>query len=175
MPRLPMPRTRAATLVMFPEAAVIIDLAKTAGVTLATAESLTGGAVCAALVSTAGASEVVRGGIVAYDTKVKIDVLRVSPLLIEREGPVAQAVALAMARGALTALGADVAVATTGVAGPEPHGGREHGTVVIAVVGPGVNTVRTVHFEGNRDDVVRETVAAALEDLARVLSGLAPR
>lgn len=160
---------------MSSEVAAIIDLAKTAGVTLATAESLTGGLVCAALVSQAGASAVVRGGIVAYDTAVKIDVLGVSPLLIEREGPVAHAVALAMARGAMEALQADVAVATTGVAGPDLHGGREPGTVVIACVGPSVHRVRTVHIAGSRDDVMTGAVKAALEDLEQVLSEMVPR
>ncbi len=160
---------------MSPEAAAIIALAKEAGVTLATAESLTGGMVCAALVSVPGASAVVRGGIVAYDTAVKINTLGVSALLIEREGPVAHAVAIAMARGALTVFGADVAVATTGVAGPEPHGGRAPGTVVIAVVGPGADWVKTLHLGGNRDDVMSEAVTLALDQLARVLSGLVPR
>lgn len=160
---------------MFPEAVVIIDLAKTASVTLATAESLTGGLVCASLVSAPGASAVVRGGIVAYNTAVKVSALQVSPILIEREGPVAHAVALAMARGALTTLGADVAVATTGVAGPDPHGGCEPGTVVIAVVGPDSHRVKTVHIEGNRDDVMHEAVSVALEELTQVLQGMAPR
>ena len=143
--------------------------------TLATAESLTGGLVCAALVSAPGASAVVRGGIVAYSTDVKISALGVSPILIEREGPVAHAVALAMARGALKALGADVAVATTGVAGPEPHGGCEPGTVVIAVVGPDEHRVKTVHIQGNRDDVMHEAVSVALEELTTVLEWVSSR
>ncbi|NYI41799.1 CinA family protein [Demequina lutea] len=160
---------------MSPEAAAIIELAKRAGVTLATAESLTGGAVCEALVSVAGASAVVRGGIVAYHTEVKVGALGVSTLLIEREGPVAHSVAIAMARGALRLFGADVAVATTGVAGPEPHGGREPGTVVVAVVGPGPELVTTVYIEGNRDDVMHGAVAVALDHLTRALSSLDAR
>lgn len=155
---------------MAPEAAVIIELAKRAGVTLATAESLTGGMVCTALVSVAGASAVVRGGIVAYDSEVKVSALGVSQKLIDDEGPVAHAVAIAMARGARTMFGADVAVATTGVAGPEPHGGREPGTVVIAVVGLGADRVATVHIEGNRDDVMHGAVDSALDHLTQALS-----
>jgi nicotinamide-nucleotide amidase len=161
--------------VMWPDAADIIALATKARVTLATAESLTGGLVCAALVSVPGASAAVRGGIVAYDTEVKISTLGVNPLLIEREGPVAEAVALAMARGAQEVLGADVVVATTGVAGPEPHGGHEAGTVVIAVVGAGVPRVRTLHLDGNRDAVTRAAVGHALAELAHALLGLVPR
>lgn len=160
---------------MSPDAASIIELAKRAGVTLGTAESLTGGMLCEALVAVPGASAVVRGGIVAYDAEVKISALGVSPLLLEREGPVAHSVASAMARGARKALGADVAVATTGVAGPEPHGGKEPGTVVIAVVGPGRDRVTTVHIDGNRDDVMHGAVDIALDHLARVLTALAPR
>jgi len=160
---------------MAPDASAIIELAKRASVTLATAESLTGGKVCEALVSVAGASAVVRGGIVAYHSEVKISALGVSPLLIEREGPVAHAVAISMARGALKLFGADVAVATTGVAGPEPHGGREPGTVVIAVVGAGADRVTTVHIDGNRDDVMCGAVDVALDHLARALSSLDPR
>ncbi len=166
---------RWATAVMSPEAAPIIALAREAGVTLATAESLTGGMVCAALVSAPGASAFVKGGIVAYDTAVKIGTLGVSPLLIEREGPVAHSVAIAMARGALTVFGADVAVATTGVAGPEPHGGREPGTVVIAVVGPGPDWATTLHIDGDRADVMSGAVTFALDQLERALSGLVLR
>ena len=157
---------------MAPKAAHIIELAKGAGVTLATAESVTGGMVCETLVSVAGASAVVRGGIVAYHSDVKISALGVNPLLIEREGPVAHSVAIEMARGALRVCGADVAVATTGVAGPEPHGGSAPGTVVIAVVGPGVDRVTTVHIEGDRDDVMHGAVDAAIDYLAQALSSL---
>ena len=163
----------SATAVMAPNAALVIDRAKVAGLTLATAESLTGGMVCAALVSTPGASAVVKGGVVAYSTAVKIGALGVDPQLIETEGPVAHAVALEMARGVRRLLGADVAVATTGAAGPEPHGGREPGTVVIAVVGPFAERVTTVHIAGNRDDVMSGAVVVALEELAQVLSALA--
>lgn len=165
---------RGATAVMSPEAERVIELAKRAGVSLGTAESLTGGMVCEALVAVPGASAVVRGGIVAYDAEVKISALGVPPLLLEREGPVSSAVASAMARGARKALGADVVVATTGAAGPDSHGGKPAGTVVIAVVGPGRDRVTTVHIDGDRDDVMRGAVSAALDHLTRLLSALAP-
>ena len=141
---------------------------------IATAESLTGGLVCAALVEVPGASSVVKGGIVAYDTDAKMRALGVSALLLEVEGPVSHAVAEAMARGARAALGADVAVATTGVAGPEPHGGRDPGTVVIAVAGPEGDRVTTVHLAGDRADVMGGAVLAALDQLTRMLSALTP-
>jgi nicotinamide-nucleotide amidase len=155
---------------MSPDAAAVIALATRAGLSLATAESLTGGMRCEALVAVPGASAVVKGGVVAYDAEVKTSALGVSASLLESEGPVSQAVASAMARGARALLGADVAVATTGAAGPEPHGGREPGTVVIAVIGPTRDRVTTVHIEGDRDDVMRGAVRIALDHLNRVLT-----
>lgn len=153
-------------------AARIIEAARSASVTLATAESLTGGLVCEALVAVPGASAVVRGGIVAYDADVKRSALGVSQALLDAEGPVSQSVATAMARGALRQLGADVAVATTGVAGPEPHGGHAPGTVVIAVVSPRGDKATTLHFEGDRDAVRQASAHAALEHLLRAVSVL---
>ena len=86
--------------------------------TVATAESLTAGMVSAILADTAGASGMLQGGVVAYQNSVKVDVLGVSPELLAAVGSVDGDVAAAMAAGARAALGSDVAVATTGVAGP---------------------------------------------------------
>lgn len=152
------------------DAALIVERAAARGLTIGTAESLTGGMVCDELVAVPGASAVVRGGIVAYDAEVKRDALGVSPELIEREGPVSHAVATAMARGARRALGADVVVATTGAAGPEPHGGAAPGTVVIAVVGPAIDRVATLRCAGDREAVRREATRVALVHLLRSLS-----
>ncbi len=137
---------------------------------LTTAESLTGGLVCAALVDVPGASAVVKGGIVAYDLEAKHAQLGVSRLLLETEGPVSEAVATSMARGARRKMGADVAVATTGVAGPDAHGGKPPGTVMLAVVGPRKEWVTTVQFDGNRDEVRQAAVGAALQLLEKMLS-----
>ncbi len=152
------------------EAVEAIALASELGVTIATAESLTGGKVCEALVEVPGASHVVRGGVVAYVVDVKHDVLGVAQDLLDTLGPVSEPVALAMARGARRLMGADVAVATTGVAGPEPHGGEAPGTVVIAVAGPKGETVTTLHLSGNRDDIRRETTRLALVELRMLLA-----
>lgn len=152
------------------EAVEAISLASQRGITVATAESLTGGQVCEALVEVPGASSVVRGGVIAYAIEVKHDVLGVAQALLDTEGPVSQPVAEAMARGARHVLGADVAVATTGAAGPEPHGGEPPGTVVIAVVGPTSERVTTFHLEGDRDDIRRETTRLALVELRRLLA-----
>ncbi len=152
------------------EAVEAIALASELGVTIATAESLTGGKVCEALVEVPGASHVVRGGVVAYVVDVKHDVLGVAQDLLDTLGPVSEPVALAMARGARRLMGADVAVATTGVAGPEPHGGEAPGTVVIAVAGPKGEAVTTLHLSGNRDDIRRETTRLALVELRMLLA-----
>jgi nicotinamide-nucleotide amidase len=106
-------------------AADVLALLRERGLTLAVAESLTGGALCDAFVSVPGASAVLRGAVVAYATPVKASVLGVDAALLEREGPVHPDVARAMADGVRRVLAvdgrpADVGVATTGVAGPEP-------------------------------------------------------
>lgn len=99
--------------------------------TAATAESLTGGLVAASLTSVAGSSAVFRGGVVSYDLAAKQHLLGVPAELLQAAGPVDARVATWMARGACRALGADIAVSTTGVAGPHTHGGREPGTVFL--------------------------------------------
>src|SRR5260221_1542522 len=97
------------------------------GQTIGTAESLTGGLVAAALTTVPGASAVVRGGIVAYAADLKNSLLDVPADLIERVGTVHSDVALAMASGARTRLGATVGVATTGLAGPHHAYGQAVG------------------------------------------------
>jgi len=137
--------------------------------TVATAESLTGGRLCAGLVDVAGASDVVRGGVVTYATDTKASVLGVDAELLARRGPVDPDVARAMARGVRRLLGADVGVATTGVAGPGPSDGWAQGTVFVAVAhgaadggdGP-VDLVRELHLTGGRDAVRDGAVRAAL-------------
>nr|WP_225754907.1 CinA family protein [Actinotalea sp. Marseille-Q4924] len=113
------------------------------GATIAVAESLTGGAVTDALVTVPGASACLRGGVVAYATDVKRDVLGVEATLLERHGAVHADVAAAMAARVRVVLGADYGVATTGVAGPDAQDGRPPGTVHVAVSGPDGTRVRS--------------------------------
>jgi nicotinamide-nucleotide amidase len=101
--------------------------------TVATAESLTGGLLAGALTSVPGASRVFRGGVVAYATDLKHELLGVDDALLARVGAVDQEVARQMATGVRTRLGADLGVATTGVAGPDPQDGHPPGTVWVAV------------------------------------------
>ncbi|MGA0210894.1 MAG: CinA family protein, partial [Pontimonas sp.] len=97
---------------MTSEAQSVVDAARAAGLTVGCAESLTGGLVASGIVAIPGASAVFRGGIVAYDSMLKNDLLGVDASALAREGAVTAEVASAMAEGALTRLGVDVAVAT---------------------------------------------------------------
>ncbi len=155
---------------MTPDTGELIERLAAAGQALAVAESLTGGALASALISTPGASAVVRGAVVAYDTELKATLLGVDADLLEREGPVHPDVARQMAEGVRRALAtsagpATIGVATTGVAGPTSQGGRAPGTVFVAVSTDAGAEVAEGSFVGERDEVRAATVALALEML----------
>ena len=137
------------------------------GLTIAAAESLTGGLVCSALVDVPGASAVLRGSVTAYATELKAQVLGVDAARLASVGPVDAQVAQEMADGAAQLLGADVAVATTGVAGPGPADGHEAGTVYIAAIAPWGSVWRLLQLEGQRSQIrahtVRHVLVLALE------------
>jgi nicotinamide-nucleotide amidase len=143
------------------------------GWTVAVAESLTGGQVVARLVDVPGASRTVRGGVVAYATDVKRSVLGVDAALLAAEGAVHPEVARQMARGVRAVVGADVGLATTGVAGPDPQDGREPGTVHVAVVTPAGERVISLALTGDRPQVREQAVDAVL-DLAATLVAAGP-
>lgn len=140
----------------------VIDALRGTGQTVAAAESLTGGLLCATLVDVPGASDVLRGGVVAYLPDSKRDVLGVDPDLLERVGTVHADVAAAMAEGAARVLGSTWGVATTGVAGPEPSEGRPVGTVHVAVAGPAGVQTRELSLRGDRRLIREQAVDAAL-------------
>ncbi|MEY4102507.1 MAG: hypothetical protein RIR88_641 [Actinomycetota bacterium] len=145
----------------------IIHAFSAAGQTIATAESLTGGLLCAALTHVPGASAVVRGGVVAYATDIKRDVLDVDEQLLAVTGPVDPDVAAAMAQSACLILGADVGIATTGVAGPDEQDGKPVGTVFIAMASPErILQVVELALEGRREEIRVATTQKALELLA---------
>jgi nicotinamide-nucleotide amidase len=153
-----------------------VDLLKRAGLTVATAESLTGGLLCGALTEVPGASAVVRGGVVAYATDLKQGVLGVSPDVLARPGGAVQAeVASQMALGVCRVLGSDVGVATTGVAGPDPQDGQPVGTVFVAVAVGASVTGRHLSLGGCREEIRRATVAAALALLEEGLEAVEDR
>lgn len=132
------------------------------GLTIAAAESLTGGLVCSALVDVPGASAVLRGSVTAYATELKAQVLGVDAARLASVGPVDAQVAQEMADGVAQLLGADVAVATTGVAGPGPADGHEAGTVYIAAIAPWGSVWRLLELEGQRSQVRTQTVHQVL-------------
>ena len=134
-----------------------------AGRTLATAESLTGGGIGSALTSVSGASAVYVGGVVSYVNRVKRDLLGVPEELLNTLGPVSAPVAQAMAEGARKALGSDVAVSVTGLAGPDgDEFGNPVGTVFIGYADDKTAFAREYHFSGDRAQVREQTVCAAL-------------
>jgi PncC family amidohydrolase len=140
-------------------------------VTLATAESCTTGLVAHLLGQTAGVSSVLRGGVVAYANEAKRDLLGVPAVLLEEHGAVSEPVALAMARGARSALGADVAVSTTGVAGPGGGSAEKPvGLVYIAISAWGGEECRRFQFDGDREENMESAAYEALRLLMDALS-----
>ncbi len=152
-------------------AAPVLEALARRGWTLAVAESLTGGAVTASLVDVPGASAVLRGGVVAYATDLKASVLGVDAGLLAARGAVDPDVAVAMASGVRRRLGADVGLATTGVAGPDPQDGHTPGTVHVAVVTPVAVRVRSLDLPGDRAAVRADAGRAVLELALEVLDG----
>jgi len=154
-------------------AAAVVAL-RAAGQTVATAESLTGGLVCSALVDMPGASAVVRGGVVAYATELKHALLGVDAGLLEARGPVDPDVAQAMAEGIRSRLAATWGLATTGVAGPNAQDGAPPGRVFVAVAGPDGVRVRRLDVPGGRADVrhaARDAVLALFLERLGVSAG----
>jgi nicotinamide-nucleotide amidase len=149
---------------------IVLDLCRARGLTLATAESCTGGLVAARLTSVPGSSDVFRGSVVAYANDVKEESLGVPSDVLETFGAVSAEAAEAMARGARERLGVDVAVAVTGIAGPD--GGSEEkpvGLVLAHALGPdGERSVRT-ELPGDREMIRGRATAASLHLVRRLL------
>lgn len=134
-----------------------------AGKRLATAESLTGGGIGAAITSVSGASAVFAGGIISYTNEVKHKVLGVPVEILDSCGAVSAPVAKSMAEGARRVTGADVAVSVTGLAGPDgDEFGNPVGTVFIGYADENTAFAREYHFDGDRAQVREQTICAAL-------------
>ncbi len=145
---------------------VVLDALRRRGLSLGVAESLTGGLLGARISAVPGASEVFRGGIVAYASAIKHELLGVDP------GPVVSAeAARAMALGACRVLGADVGLATTGVAGPTGQEGQAVGTVFLGLAVNGEAEARRVQLPGDRERVRQYAVTSVLDLLRRRLAG----
>lgn len=150
---------------LFDASAELVRLAGSAGITLGTAESCTGGLVSGCLTAVSGSSAVVRGGVVSYAVPVKQALLGVSDAVVRTPGVgvVSGECAEQMARGARLALGCDVAVSVTGIAGPggaEP--GKPVGTVWLGLATPGGTRSLLCRFGGDRAEVRRQAVRRAL-------------
>jgi PncC family amidohydrolase len=144
------------------------------GHTVASAESLTGGRLAAALTAVPGASKSYLGGVVAYATSVKESVLGVPAALVERYGVISAECALAMARGAAAVTGATWGIGTTGVAGPDSQDGHPPGTVHVGLVGPGVSRALALELVGDRAAIQERTCEEALSALQDMLSSTEP-
>lgn len=149
----------------------VVRLLAARGVRLSGAESLTGGGLGARITSVPGASAVFAGSAVVYTNEAKAQVLDVPRTTLEGPGPLSEACAREMAIGACRLFGADIGLADTGAAGPEPHGGAAPGTVWIALAADGVEHVRRLTIPGERDRVRRAAEQAALDLVRRHLEG----
>lgn len=153
----------------------LLDMLVAHGLTVATAESLTGGLLAGALTDPPGASRAVLGGIVAYATPAKASVLGVPQALLDDAGAVAAPTAAAMARHARLRFSASLGIATTGVAGPDGQEGLPPGLVFIATdLAGGPALAERLQLIGDRAAVRRSAVSAALALAARTVAARFP-
>jgi len=150
-------------------AAKVIDLLRERRQTISCAESITGGALTAALVSVSGASDVLLGSIVAYSKEIKISQLGLSAELINDKGLVSKEVAIAMAKGARQRLGSSWAISSTGSAGPTALDGSSPGEIWIAILGPDRQECVKFSINGARQEVISGAVESAITLLERIL------
>jgi len=151
-------------------AARLQDLALTRALTVASAESCTGGLIGHSLTAIAGSSDYYLGGVISYSNRLKSQLLGVSPEALERHGAVSAQVAVAMAEGARERLGADYALSVTGVAGP--GGGtaaKPVGLTYVAAAGDDRHEVRRHLWDGDRTSNQEASAAAALELLLELI------
>jgi len=150
---------------------VVLRQLEAKGWTLGTAESATGGMVASRITSVPGASRVYHGSLVAYTSRLKTSMLGVDAALIDEHGVVSEPVASAMAEGARSLLGVDVAIGVTGSAGPDPLE-QPMGTMAIAVATPEATLSRSLRFPGDRERIRVFASTAALQWLRMTLEGM---
>lgn len=142
-------------------------------ITIATAESITAGAVAARLAKPAGASAYLQGGIVSYAYEVKENILEVPRAVLDNPGAVSDECARRMAMGANKALGSTIAISTTGIAGPAGGTQRKQvGLAYIAIAGPDGTRCEEHVFPGSRDEITQASTNRAVEMLAEYLQEL---
>lgn len=151
----------------------LLDTCAALGLSIAAAESLTGGRFISTLVDVPGASTVVRGGLVTYATDLKASLAGVDADHLEETGPIDPVVAAQMAVGAANACVADIGMSCTGVAGPDSQDGHEVGLVYTAIAFGGQATVIEHHFTGDRNEIRNLSVAAMINSLNSFITKLA--
>lgn len=152
---------------------VVFSLMREKGLTLGCAESCTGGLIAKQFTDLPGSSAVFRGGVVSYASAVKRDVLGVPQAMLDQYGAVSPQVARAMAQGARRVLGCDLAVSSTGVAGPAPDDrGNPVGLVYVALAGEDFCEVKELHLTRGRGVIRRRAALHAMDLLRRRLTGL---
>ena len=149
----------------------VIDLCKEKGLTLVTAESLTGGSIAATLVQIDGASDVLYGGYVTYQTSAKVQELGVCKETVEVLGTVSEACCLEMLQGASKRSGASVSIATTGIAGMDSYEGKPAGLVYIAVGNGDRNVCHRHILTGTRTEKIQQVVQIGLQYIIQYLRG----
>lgn len=151
----------------------VVEIAKSKGVKIGTAESLTGGLVSSAIVKVPGASNVFAGGIVSYMYSVKEKLLGVDPVHLKNYGAVNENTAKKMAKSGVAKLDCDICISTTGIAGPDKDEfGTEVGTVFIGFANKKDVKAKRYKFRGSRDEIRKSCVEKSLEIFKTLLSDL---
>lgn len=152
---------------MFLAATILLNILNAQNLTLATAESCTGGNIAHQVTLIPGSSATFMGGAVTYSNQAKIDVLGVNPKTLDTHGAVSEEVVIEMVQGAARAFHTDCAIATSGIAGP--GGGtpdKPVGTVWTAILTPDGIYTECLHLEGSREDIINQTTLLLLHKLA---------
>jgi len=148
----------------------VVKILKKKKLTIATAESITGGGLSAAITDIAGSSEVFIGGVVSYSDKSKVKFLGVSTALLKKESAVSEKVAIEMAQSIRAEMKSDFGISTTGVAGPGKAYGQKAGTVWIAIASKKETITVALALSGDREAVRNATITSALATFERILS-----
>lgn len=152
-----------------PLAPAIIKLMKRRGLSLSTAESITGGGLASALTDVAGSSSVYLGGVVTYSDVSKTKFLGIPKRTLNKESAVSEVVAISMAQSVRSQFKTDYAISTTGVAGPGRAYGQKAGTVWIGIAGPQGAVSILLALSGDRAAIRHATIESALASFTRIL------
>jgi len=153
----------------FPLAQDVVKRLKRKKMTLATAESITGGGLGAAVTSVPGASDVFLGGLITYSDQSKTKFLEIAKRILTKHTAVSEEVAIAMAQSARKQFGTDYAIATNGVAGPGKAYGQKVGTVWVAIDSKKGPVTLCLALSGTREDIRHATIQSALAAFTRIL------